>query len=425
MTLIKADVLIPGRGEPLKDAALVADQNEILYVGPQANIPGDYASLEALHVPVLMPGMWDCHAHFLGMVTFSINDGAFTDPVLRGARIARDAAEYLNAGFTTVRETGGYGIHLDKAIQEGTVVGPKIFSCGDLLSQTAGHGDCHDLPLPEYTSLCNGGFLSTLCDGVDACIRATRVQIRKGASFIKICTSGGLGTLRDNPAHQHFSDMEIQAFVDEARRNNRIVAAHCHGKPGIMAALKAGVGTIEHGTELDDECIDLMLKQGTILVPTRSIHHVVLEMGKFSSGPAYQKMLKYAPKHAEAYKKAVKAGVKIALGSDLLLSSPGHMASHGSAGMELKFAVEAGMTPLEAIEAATANCPETLGNEAPENGSGQLKEGFAPDFIAVAKDPSEDITVLTEVANITHVWRGGKLYKSPTTPVIPVSLQKK
>ncbi|RVX67710.1 hypothetical protein B0A52_07833 [Exophiala mesophila] len=424
-TLIKADLLIPGRGEPLHDAALVADNEKILYVGPQTNIPSEYTTLEATHVPVLMPGMWDCHAHFLGMNSFSIHESAFADPVLVGARISRDATEYLNAGFTSVRETGGYGIHLDMAVQEGIVIGPKIYSCGDILSQTGGHGDVHDMPLHAYTGICSRGYMSTLCDGVDECLKAVRTQIRKGACFVKICASGGLGTLRDNPSHQQFSDVEIQTFVDEAKRNGRIVAAHCHGKPGILAALNAGVRTIEHGTELDDECIELMLKKGAILVPTRSLHHVSLELGKWTSGPAFKKLQRAVPIHAQAYSKAIKAGVKIALGSDLFLSSPGHMASHGSAGLEVMFAVEAGMTPLEAIEAATANCPDTLGDQAPANGTGQLKEGFAPDFIAVAKDPLQDINVLTDATNITHVWRGGKLYKSPSTPIIPVALQKK
>lgn len=424
-TLIKADLLIPGRGEPLRDAALVAEKEKILYVGPQADIPEEYATLEATSVPVLMPGMWDCHAHFLGMTNFSIHEGVFTDPILTGARISRDATEYLNAGFTSVRETGGYGIQLDKAIQEGSVIGPKVYACGDILSQTGGHGDAHDIPLHEYNSFCSRGYMSTLCDGVDQCIKAVRVQARRGASFVKICASGGLATLIDDPHNQQFSDLEIRAFVEEAARNRRIVAAHCHGKPGILAALHAGARTIEHGTELDDECIELMLKKDAILVPTRSIHAVALELGKWSSGPAYLKLQKAVPIHAEAYKKAVKAGVKIALGSDLILSNPGHMASHGMAGQEVKYAVEAGMTPLQAIEAATANCPATLGEQGPPNGSGQLKAGFASDFIAIAKDPLQDISVLAVPANITHVWRGGKLYKSPTTPVIPVALQKK
>ena len=151
--LIKADLLIPGRGDPQHDAALVCNAERILYVGPQLTIPEPYLSLDAIEVPILMPGLWDCHTHFLGTkepasTIWKIN------PVVVGARGVRDAAELLNAGYTSVRECGGTGIFLDKVIEDGFCFGPKIYSCGAMLSCTGGHGDGHDIPLAAWLNAC-------------------------------------------------------------------------------------------------------------------------------------------------------------------------------------------------------------------------------------------------------------------------------
>ena len=213
---------------------------------------------------------------------------------------------------------------------------------------------------------------------------------------------------------EQFSQAEIHAFVDEAARSERIVAAHCHGKAGIMAALRAGVHTIEHGTYLDDDCIEMMIEKKAILVATRLIQETGLKLSLNESSS--KKMRDVAPVHMLAYQKAVKAGVKIALGSDLGLSIPGSIAAHGKNAQEIQYAVDAGLTPLQAIEATTATAPQTLGPQAPL--SGQLKEGYNADFIAISRNPLEDIGVLPDPAHITHVWRGGRLYKSPKSPII-------
>lgn len=405
--VIQADLLIPGRGEPLSNAAIVYDTKTILYVGPQADMPSCYNSLNATHVPVLMPGLWDCHVHFLGIAE-GVSGLWKLNPIVSGARSVRDLELLLNAGYTSVRECGGNGIFLDQVVEDGYCIGPKIYSCGSIISCTGGHADAHDIPLSTWQDSCSQGLQVCLCDGVDECTKAVRLQTRKGVKFIKICASGGVLSQNDDPKHQQYSAQELRAFVDEAALSERIVAAHCHGKAGIMAALRAGARTIEHGTYLDLECLTLMKEKDAILVPTRTLHEVL----RSGLSPTSAIKMIDASKHLKhACQLAIQHGVKIALGSDLGFSLQGHPAAHGQNALELSLAVDAGMTPLAAIEAATATAPLTLGPQAPL--SGQIAVGYDPDFIAVSSSPLEDISVLANPDHITHVWKRGTLYKSP------------
>ena len=270
--LLFADILIPGRGKPQENAALVHREGRIIWVGSQSDVPPIYNELRPVQVPVLLPGLWDAHVHFFGSRSFHFTEFYNELRVLAGARIARDLAEVLNAGFTSVRELGGYGITVAKAIEEGYLTGPSIHAAGSIISMTGGHGDGHVIPLGAYEEACShNGLCFEICDGVESCIRAVRIQLRQGAKVIKICTSGGVASHIDHPKHQEFSDDEIKAMVEEAHRADRIVAAHCHGTAGILAALCAGVKTIEHGSFLTDEAIELMKQQNAILVAMRTI----------------------------------------------------------------------------------------------------------------------------------------------------------
>jgi imidazolonepropionase-like amidohydrolase len=201
-------------------------------------------------------------------------------------------------------------------------------------------------------------------------------------------------------------------MVDEAARAKRVVAAHCHGKGGIMNALNAGVRTIEHGSYLDEECAALMKEKGAILVATR----LVVEGGlveKNNWPPVnYKKLVAIANAHKKAYTLAVKSGVKIALGTDQSSSDLRSTNAHGRNGKEFVYAVEAGLSELQAIEACTAMGPETLGEHMGPK-SGILKEGYDADWIALDENPLEDIGVLSEAVNVKWVWKGGKLFKSP------------
>ncbi|GKT48579.1 uncharacterized protein ColSpa_08760 [Colletotrichum spaethianum] len=415
-TVIVAELLIPGRGDPIKNAAVIVEDGKIVHVGKSDKLPEKYRSVKPVQVPVVMPGLWDVHTHFLGIdVVTGIDTGLFDvlpgSNALIGAVIVQDLEETLMAGYTSVRELAGYAGDLVPAIEKGRLVGPNVYSSIAAMSITGGHGDQHSLPIQTMQRFAECGGPCSIVDGADDCTKAVRLLVRRGARCIKVCSSGGVLSLLDDPEDRQFSDEELKAIVDEAGRSRRAVGAHAIGKAGIMAALRAGVKSIEHGIYLDDEVADAMLEKGAIFVPT---HHAVTAVGGDPSQlppPIARKIEKLMQKAKDSYQLAIKRGIKIALGTDSLSSDRTKGISHGNNAMELYWAVKNGMTPLQAIEAGTANGPEVLGGMAPL--SGQLREGYDADLIAVAKNPLDDIEVLVKKENITHVWKGGQLFKSP------------
>lgn len=422
--VIHTSLLIPGRGKPAKNRAIAIRSRKIIDVGSWSEIPPKYPKAASTYVPVLLPGLWDCHIHLIGTKSLGYTSLTLTNPATAGARLARSVNDILMSGFTSVRDLGGYAPEIAKAVDEGIIPGPNIYSAGSALSQTAGHGDTFELPIGFVWSRCGVGYgtgdgddvgCRPLCiaDGTDECRKAVRLMIRRGAKVIKVLASGGVLSRDDDPKLQQFSDEELKVIVEEAARANRIVAAHVHGKAGIMAAIKAGCKTLEHGTYLDEEAVDLMVEKDVMLIATRLIVTEGVKHKEWLSPESYRKMLETAKFHKKAYELAIKKGVKCALGTDLGTSVPGTSLSHGSAGAELLYAVEAGMTPLQAIEAATANGPATLGPMAPM--SGQIKVGYDADLIGLAKNPIDDIGCLRDVKNVTHVWKGGKLFKDTVT----------
>lgn len=232
-------------------------------------------------------------------------------------------------------------------------------------------------------------------------------MVRRGGKCIKVCSSGGVLSLNDDPEDRQFSDAELKAIVDEASRSGRAVAAHAIGKAGILAALRAGVKSIEHGCYLDEEVADLMKEKGAILVATRHIQESLLVDSHEFPPQIREKIKKLVPLTRSNYRLAIQLGVKIALGTDSFSSDPEHPISHGKNAMELHHAANAGMSPIHIIEACTATPPEVLGKHAPQ--AGQLREGYDADMIAVASNPLDNIEILTNPENITHVWKGGKL----------------
>jgi imidazolonepropionase-like amidohydrolase len=402
---IEAELLIPGRGAPVRDGVVVLDGAAISYAGPAGEAPETPGA--AVHrAAAVMPGMWDCHGHFMGGLSLNLERQPLEPVALRAARAARDLRAALDAGVTSVREVGGLGVYLARAVAEGSLDGPAIYGAGQVLSTTGGHGDLHAFPL-EWMHQAKG--MGRLCDGPDECTKAVREQLRVNARVIKVCASGGVLSEVDHPVHQQFTVTELRAIVEIAGMADRVVAAHCHGKPGIMAALRAGVRTIEHGTYLDDECCDAMRETGAILVPTRTIVADIL--ANKDSVPAYAaaKLEVMGSLHAEAMARAYESGVTIAMGTDIGVSRAGAPTSWGTNGNELVHLASAGMTPLEAIEAATATGPATLGPQAPL--SGQLRAGYDADVITLAADPLEDISVLATPSRVTGVWTGGRRVK--------------
>jgi imidazolonepropionase-like amidohydrolase len=409
MERIEAGLLVPGKGEPVRDGVVVWDGPAITYAGPAAGAPpaGQAPSTRAVAV---LPGLWDCHGHLLGMRTQDLSRLPLEPVALRAARCAGDLRAALDAGVTSVREAGGLGVHLARAVDEGTVDGPAVYGAGAVLSVTGGHGDLHSLPLPWMVEFAGWGGELRLCDGVDGCIRAAREQLRRNARLIKVCASGGVLSEVDDPIHQQFTAAELRAVVEVAALAGRVVAAHCHGNPGIMAALEAGVHTIEHGTYLDEEACQAMRETGAILVPTRTVMQETLDSNVVPSF-ARRKLAAIADRHARAVTLAHERGVTIAMGTDISISGAGLANSWGRNGRELPLLVQAGLTPLEAIQAATANGPLTLGPQAPR--SGQLAESYDADLITLDADPLADITILANPAHVVGVWKSGRRVKGP------------
>ncbi|MGH8224848.1 MAG: amidohydrolase family protein [Gammaproteobacteria bacterium] len=410
---IDAGLLIPGAGEPVANASLIVKDGRIDWIGPTNKAPAVGDDTQTFSVPVLMPGMWDCHVHLTGLRGTNLDQAMQLPVPVAVARAVGDAARALDAGFTSVREVGGYGVYIARVINEGQARGPHIYAAGDLISQTGGHADLHSYSLgcvADYAA--RDGWLHT-CDGEAECLRAVRLQLRRGARLIKICASGGVLTEYDDPMHQQFTDRELKTIVEEAARADRIVAAHCHGKAGIMAALAAGVRTIEHGTYLDEEAAEAMKDHGAILVATRFVKVRMREYGQRTgmADYAWRKLLDTADVHRQAVALAIRAGVTIAAGTDTLTSGPDSALAWGLHGLEPVLLVEAGMTPLQAIEAATATGPLTLGPQAPK--AGRLEASWDADLCALSHNPLEDIHVLADPSRVTHVWKNGRLEKQP------------
>lgn len=400
---IDADLLIPGRGQPVEDGTVIMEGRTIAFSGPSSDAPPTPDGVTT-EVPVAMPGLWDSHIHFIGLTTTDMHDTLHTTIAEMAVRAAADAAATLDGGVTSVREVGGFGLDFASAINDGSIRGPNIYGAGRILSTTAGHADGHSFDLDFIES--SERWLGEICDGVPSCLKAVRKQLRKNAMVIKICASGGVMSEIDHPIHQQFSNEELRAIVEEAWRAERYVAAHTHGLPGIKAAVEAGCQTIEHGSYLDEETAALMAERGTIYVPTRFIVDQLLQMEASLPRYAYKKGVMVADHHAQAMKIAIANGVTIAMGTDIF--TPG---SYGQNGAEVRFLQNAGMTALEAIEASTANGPLTLGPQAPS--SGQLREGYDADVIALDFNPLEDNAGWGDPDRVTHVWKSGSLEKAP------------
>jgi imidazolonepropionase-like amidohydrolase len=416
-TIITTTLLISGDGKPIPDAALVIDNKLIAWVGSQSDLPGKYSDSphRAVSVPYLMPGLWDCHVHFAGIPADSNSNAGFflTHPAEAGARLAKGCWESLQWGYTSVRDLSGMGCEVSRAVEDGTIVGPNIYSSGGGLGQTGGHGDFHDLPAGVVlanmgVATISPGHYGTgalmVVDGKEECRRAVRLNIRRGARCIKVIASGGVGSLNDNLFCAQFSSEELECIVEEAARQNISVAAHVHAKPGIMAAVRAGVRTVEHVSFADREALDLIKKKDVVYVATRTICELLLATNGEGLPPQiWEKTKLIGQANKEAYVMAIGMGIKIALGTDL---SPGF-----NAAKELEYAVDAGMSNLEAIKAATANGPLTVGLQAPK--TGQLKVGYEADVIGLLENPVEDVTVLQDIDNVKWVWKGGKVFKGP------------
>jgi imidazolonepropionase-like amidohydrolase len=321
------------------------------------------------------------------------------DAALRGARNARAT---LLAGFTTVRNVGAHGfvdVALMRAIDAGFVDGPRIVPVGHSLTCTGGYHDLGGGIFPCFApGLHELGAESGIADGPDALRRAVRYQIKYGAKAIKVVVTAGVLATTGPAGAQQYSDEELRAIVEETHRHGLKVAAHTHGTSGILAALRAGVDSIEHGSMINDEAIHLMKEHGTYLIPTALMFKVFGTNLDSLPVPIRKRRTQFIALAQENQRRAIQAGVKIAFGTD----AP--VLPHGGNAKEFSVLVELGMTPLEAIRAATLSATELLETE----DRGLIEPGRFADMIAVPGDPLINIQVLEDVR---FVMQGGKVVK--------------
>jgi imidazolonepropionase-like amidohydrolase len=399
-TALTRGTMIDGTGaDPVADAVVVIDGDRIAAVGgPELTIP-DGADVVDVSGKTLMPGMIDAHIHLTGIKTANIALAVVEEPHVRTARSVIDAWRLIDSGFTTIREIGGmFGIYMKRVVEEGSIVGPRIVASGLVVSQTAGHGDVHFVPREWADRF----LIGRIADGVGEVRKAAREQLREGADFLKICTTGGVMSEKDRPTQCQYSMEEIRAFVEEAKNADVKTASHAQGTQGIKNAVIGGIDSIEHGFFMDDECIELMVEHGTHLVPTFVIVDLIVtkgrDMGVIES--SVQKAETAQKAHLESFRKVYEAGVLCGLGSDFI-GAP----MYGKSAMELEIYVnKAGLSPMETIVCATKNNAIILGIE---DKIGTLEAGKQADLIVVDGDPLDDITVLQDVSSITHIYKDG------------------
>jgi len=383
-------------GRILENATVLIEGERIRAVNPE-EIPAGAEVIE-LGERTLLPGLIDCHTHLNSdlegeWVRREVLETA-ADAALRGAK---NACATLLAGFTTVRDVGAGGfadVSLMKAIDAGWVLGPRMFPAGHAIGITGGHADTTGY----VPGVLERGPESGIADGVDEVIAAVRYQIKHGAKVIKTCATAGVLSFEGSVGAQQYSEEELVALVTEARRHGLKVAAHAHGAEGIKAAIRAGVDSIEHGSELDDEAIALMKQHGTYLVPTTYLADAI-DLEELPP-PLRAKAESILPKAKANLRRAIAAGVKIAYGTDA------GVYPHGLNARELATLVERGMKPLDALRAATVNACALIGI----TDRGTIAAGKLADLIAVPGDPLRDVTVLQHVE---FVMKGGAIVKGP------------
>ncbi|WP_454884780.1 amidohydrolase family protein [Sphingomonas oryzagri] len=402
---IHAGRLIDGTGgAPKSQVTILVHDDRIVSVTPGFTQPAG-ASVIDLSSATVLPGLIDCHVHITGqfdggdpireMVTETDYDGVYKTPAYARAT--------LEAGFTSVRDVGattGIVVAMKKAIAEGTIAGPRMWVAGAPLGPTGGHSDSHSGLDP---ALENPGWNEAIIDGVDSAIRAVRKHRQEGVDLIKIMPSGGVLSVNDDPNLQLMSDAEIKAVVDTAHALGMKVAAHIHGREAIDHAVSLGVDSVEHGSYAGSESYPLFKAHGTYLVPTLLIGQKVYEIAKTHPEQlppsSAAKALAVAPMLRANLGNAYRAGVKIAFGTDQGL------VPHGLNADEFALMVQAGMTPMDAILAATRNAADLIGDS---RDIGSVQPGRFADIVAVTGDPLGDVTELTRVQ---FVMKGGTVYK--------------
>ena len=387
------------KGTLQKDQVILIADGRVTEVGPAARVSiPEGARVIDLSGKTVLPGLIDMHDHITGDHRFHGYRGLAISVPREALYGVTNARITLAAGFTTIRNVGASGyadVALRDAINDGEIVGPRIRVSGPALGITGGHCDNNLLP-SEYDVTAEG-----VANGPWEVRAKVREVIKYGADLIKFCATGGVLSKGTSVGNQQFTLEEMQALVDEAHMHGRKVAAHAHGARGIKTAILAGVDSIEHGSLIDDEGIALAKKHGTYLVMDIYNDTFILEYGA-KVGMLQESLDKeraIGQLQRDNFRKAHAAGVNMAFGSD------GAVYPHGDNGKQFAYMVEYGMTPMQAIQAATVAAADLLGWK---EDVGAIAPGFYADIIAVDSNPLDDVSVLE---NVSFVMKGGNVYK--------------
>jgi len=394
-TLFAGGLLVDGTGSDPAVADVTVEDGRILEIG--RGLDGD--ERVDLAGKAVLPGLFDCHVHVV-VSTIDEMRNLHTPFSYRFYQAAENLRATLGIGITTVRDAGGADLGVKQAVADGLLAGPRMQITLRMITQTGGHGDPWTVSGADVEFFpSHPGIPDALVDGPEQMRRVVRALIRQGADVIKVATSGGVLSPRDNPRHAHFRPDELEMLVHEANAAGIWVMAHAQATDGIKNAIRAGIRSIEHGIFLDDEAIDMMLQRGTWLVPTLVAPQGVIraaEEGAAIPDAALAKAREVISIHREAFRRAVGAGVKVAMGTD------SGVTPHGRNLDELQLMVDGGMTPMQALVATTRSAAELMGLDAE---LGTLEAGKRADLVVVDGDPLE----LGELASrISAVYQDGR-----------------
>ena len=378
-TVFRGGRVFDGTGSDPATADVAIEDGRIVEVA--TGLDGDDAI--ELGGATVLPGLMDCHVHVLldHVDMWKLAQQPFSYAFYVAARNLRKS---LHAGLTTVRDAGGADLGIKHALEDGLIEGPRLLISLGMISQTGGHGDDwfpSGSVVQNPISVPHPGRPATIADGPDEMRRLVRTLVRAGADSIKVATSGGVLSPRDEPTHGHFRDDELAVLVAEADAAHVPVLAHAQATTGIKAAIRAGIRSIEHGVYLDDEAIELMLERGTWLVPTLVAPRGVLDAAAAGAAipeSSVRKAREVIDIHRSSFRKAAAAGVRIALGTD------SGVTAHGENLRELALMVEGGMSPGAALEAATRSAARLLGIA---DDRGTIEPGKRADLVVVDGDP--------------------------------------
>jgi len=397
------NLLDTNNGEISKAVTIRIADNKISEVTKGYATPKKDDEVVNLKQSYVLPGFMDMHVHLAQEYVPKAERQSKIEPEYRALFAANAATKTLMAGFTSVRNLGDGGmetISLREAIKQGLAIGPRIFTSGKTIATTGGHGDpTNGMPKDNYAPPTPE---EGVIDSPEEAIKAVRQRYKDGTDGIKITATGGVLSVAKSGENPQFTDAELFAIVTTANDYGLWTAAHAHGKEGMKRAVIAGINSIEHGTYMDQEVMDLMKARGTYYVPTIMAGDWVAEKAKipnFFPALVKPKAEKIGPQIQSTFAEAYKAGVKIAFGTDSGVSA------HGDNWQEFILMTNAGMSNKDALKSATIETAKLL---KVEDKLGQIKPGMLADIIAVQKNPIEDIST---VENVSFVMKDGVIYK--------------